>query len=144
MHSPKWFLSSGKERTSMNYQHWIIVSILRRAYGVADRHAEAVRKLRGLKQKNREFTAYYAEFERYMADCDYSDQGKIDWLLFGLNRELLNALSTQPTTSWNWARPSGTSVRLEPPTTLGAPYQHPELLLPTCLGLRTPRRSDGP
>jgi hypothetical protein len=76
-----------------------------------------------------------------MADCDYSDQGKIDWLLFGLNRELLNALSTQPTTSWNWARPSGTSVRLEPPANLGAsnpPYQHPELLLPTCLGLRTP------
>ena len=73
-----------------------IVSILRRAYGVADRHAEAVRRLRRLKQKNREFIAYYAEFERYMADCDYSDQGKTDCLLFGLNRELLNALSMQP------------------------------------------------
>jgi hypothetical protein len=45
----------------------------------------------------REFIAYYAKFERYMADCDYSDQGKIDWLLFGLNREPpLDALSTQP------------------------------------------------
>ena len=70
--------------------------ILRRAYGVSDRHAESVRKLRNLKQKNREFIAYYAEFERYMADCDYSDQAKIDCLLFGLNQELLNALSTQP------------------------------------------------
>jgi Retrotransposon gag protein len=73
-----------------------IFEILRRAYGVSDRHAESVRKLRNLKQKNREFIAYYAEFERYMADCDYSDQAKVDCLLFGLNQELLNALSTQP------------------------------------------------
>src|ERR1700735_3915915 len=90
------------ERTSTYCRRWTLPSrsftfeILRRAYGVSDRHAESVRKLRNLKQKNREFIAYYAEFERYMVDCDYSDQAKIDCLLFGLNQELLNALSTQP------------------------------------------------
>jgi Retrotransposon gag protein/Zinc knuckle len=72
-----------------------IIEILRRAFGVSDRHAEAVRRLRSLRQKNREFIVYYAEFERCMADCDYSDQAKVDWLLAGLNQELLNALSNQ-------------------------------------------------
>jgi hypothetical protein len=74
-----------------------VIEILQRAYGIVDRHAEAIRKLRNLKQRNREFVVYYSEFERYMADYEYNDQEKVDYLLEGLSDELLSALKNQPT-----------------------------------------------
>jgi hypothetical protein len=69
--------------------------MLKQSYGVTNKHEEALRKLNGLRQANKEFITYWSEFEALMVHCNYSDQGKKDMLLRGLSRELKNALTAQ-------------------------------------------------
>jgi hypothetical protein len=69
-------------------------------YGDPDRQGTAKHKLDSLRQTNREFVAYYADFQCIMANLDHSKQAKIHALVDSLSMDLCEALVTQhlPTT----------------------------------------------
>jgi hypothetical protein len=48
------------------------IQLLEAAFGDPDRVATAERKMREIKQKNREFSHYYAEFQVIPADLDWN------------------------------------------------------------------------
>lgn len=72
-----------------------LVTLLERAFGDPDRQGTAKRELNALKQRNRDFHQYLADFQRIMADLQYSDQAKTHALVDGLSSELQQALVTQ-------------------------------------------------
>src|SRR6266576_632079 len=69
-----------------------LVRILEDAFGDPDRVATAERELEKLQQKNREFSAYYADFQRLIAEVQWNDHGKRYALSRGLSSELKAAL----------------------------------------------------
>ncbi len=72
-----------------------LVALLEALYGDPERQGTAKRELDSLRQANREFVAYYAGFQRIMANLDYSEQAKIHAFVDGLSMELREALVTQ-------------------------------------------------
>jgi len=71
------------------------IEVLRVAFGDPDEVKTAVRKLEALRQNNREFSQYYAEFQRLITILQYDDQAKCHALERGLNREIKDALVHQ-------------------------------------------------
>jgi hypothetical protein len=71
------------------------VTSLEEAYGDPDRVNTAERALAKLRQGNRDFVAYYAEFQRLIADLNWNDAAKRAALHRGLCEELKDILSTQ-------------------------------------------------
>src|SRR5258705_8901891 len=69
-----------------------LISILDTAFGDPDKVATAERKLRTLRQANRDFSTYYAEFVRYAADTTWNEAAKRSQLEEGLCHELKNDL----------------------------------------------------
>jgi hypothetical protein len=71
------------------------VTSLEEAYGDPD-HANTVeRALSKLRQGNRDFVSYYAEFQRLIANLQWNDAAKRAALHRGLSEELKDILSTQ-------------------------------------------------
>jgi len=66
--------------------------ILDIAFGDPDLAATAERKLETLKQANREFSSYYAEFQRYASDVEWNESAKKSALFRGLSNEIKDAL----------------------------------------------------
>ena len=71
-----------------------LITILENAFGNSNRVAEAEMKLYTLEQGNRDFAAYYAEFQRYAAEVAWSDSVKLAVLKKGLACHLSNDLVT--------------------------------------------------
>jgi hypothetical protein len=68
--------------------------VLEDAFGDPDRRATAERQLERLRQANREFSLYFADFQRLIADVDWNDGAKRHSLERGLSTELKDALVT--------------------------------------------------
>jgi hypothetical protein len=62
--------------------------MLELAFGDQDKAATAKRELLRLKQRDREFCQYYAEFQRYVADVKWNAEAQMDALRNGLSNEL--------------------------------------------------------
>jgi hypothetical protein len=71
------------------------VTSLEEAYGDPDHVNTAERALAKLRQGNRDFVTYYAEFQRLIADLNWNDVAKRAALHRGLCEELKDILSTQ-------------------------------------------------
>lgn len=69
--------------------------LLTTAFDDPDRKATALRKLRTLKQGNKPFNEYLAEFQRYVAEVDYNDEAKKNTLMGGISDELQDLMVTQ-------------------------------------------------
>lgn len=69
-----------------------LVRILENAFGDPDREATAEKKIKNIKQGNREFSVYYAEFQRYAADLDWNEKAKKSALTDGLCDEIQTLL----------------------------------------------------
>ncbi|TKA54567.1 hypothetical protein B0A49_13613 [Cryomyces minteri] len=69
------------------------VKILETCFGDPDRQATAQRELAQLRQSNRDFHAYLADFQRIVADTGYTDEeAKISALSQGISSELRNLM----------------------------------------------------
>jgi hypothetical protein len=79
------------------------VTLLEEAYGDPDRVNTAERALAKLRQSNRDFVAYYAEFQCLIADLNWNDTAKRAALHHGLCEELKDILSTQDLPE-DWSR----------------------------------------
>jgi hypothetical protein len=79
------------------------VTSLEEAYGDPDRVNTAEWALAKLRQGNRDFVAYYAEFQRLIADLDWNNVAKRAALHRGLCEELKDILSTQDLPE-DWSR----------------------------------------
>jgi hypothetical protein len=66
--------------------------LLENAFGDPDRRATAEPQLERLRQANREFSLYFADFQRLVADVDWNDGAKRHALMRGLGAELKDAL----------------------------------------------------
>jgi len=55
-----------------------LIKILNDAFGDPDRVATAIRELRSLKQANREFSLYLADFQRLSAETNWNEAAKRD------------------------------------------------------------------
>jgi hypothetical protein len=71
------------------------VTSLEEAYGDPDHVNTAERALAKLRQGNRDFVTYYAEFQRLIVDLNWNDAAKRAALNCGLCEELKDILSTQ-------------------------------------------------
>lgn len=69
-----------------------LITHLELAFGDPDRKGTAQRQIQVLRQKNREFSAYFAEFNRYVQDTGYNDEAKKSALMVGLSEELRSLL----------------------------------------------------
>jgi hypothetical protein len=79
------------------------VTSLEEAYGDPDRMNTAEWALAKLRQGNRDFVAYYAEFQRLIADLNWNDAAKHVALHCGPCEELKDILSTQDLPE-DWSR----------------------------------------
>jgi hypothetical protein len=70
-------------------------SLLTLAFDDPDRKATALRKLRTLKQGNKPFNEYLAEFQRYIAEVNYNDESRKNTLMGGISDKLQDLLVTQ-------------------------------------------------
>jgi hypothetical protein len=70
-----------------------LIKILEDAFGDPDRVATATRELRNLRQANREFSLYFADFQRLSAETEWNESAKKDALQNGLCEELKDALT---------------------------------------------------
>lgn len=68
---------------------------LTRIFGDSDEKATAARELEKLKQGNRDFNRYHADFVRLMSILEYDDTAKRHALERGLSREILEGLRWQ-------------------------------------------------
>src|SRR5258705_1170000 len=71
-----------------------LIEILEEAFGNPNQVAEAEAKLWNLQQGSREFTAYYAEFQRYASEVKWDETAKLSTLRRGLAYRLQNDLVT--------------------------------------------------
>ena len=63
-----------KEEGVSKYETWKdFKTAIGRAFGEADSKEVARRKFKNIKQGNRSAAAYWADFQRLMADLDYND-----------------------------------------------------------------------
>jgi uncharacterized protein DUF4939 len=65
-----------------------LIAHLELAFGDPDRKGTAQRCIQTLRQKNREFSVYFAEFNRHVQDTGYNDEAKKSALMAGLSDEL--------------------------------------------------------
>ena len=65
-----------------------LISKLEAAFGDPDRTATAERKLMALKQNNRDFSTFFAEFSKYAADLEWNDIAKRSIMRSALCHEL--------------------------------------------------------
>jgi hypothetical protein len=72
-----------------------LISILEAAFGDPDQVGTASAELDKLTQGNKEFSQYYAEFQRLMAILDYDSNAKKAALKCGLSRELQTSVIYQ-------------------------------------------------
>jgi hypothetical protein len=79
------------------------VTLLEEAYGDPDCVNTAERALAKLRQGNRDFVTYYAEFQRLIADLNWNDAAKHAALHRGLCEELKDILSIQDLPE-DWSR----------------------------------------
>jgi hypothetical protein len=70
----------------------VLVDMLELAFGDQDKAATAKRELLKLKQRDREFSQYYAKFQRYVADVKWNAEAQMDALRNGLSKELKDSL----------------------------------------------------
>lgn len=70
-----------------------LITILESAFGDPDRLATAEREMDHLKQNNRDFSSYYADFQRIVASLEWNDSAKRHALRRGLSNELKDALT---------------------------------------------------
>jgi hypothetical protein len=70
----------------------VLVDRLELAFGDQDKAATAKRELLKLKQRDCEFSQYYAEFQRYVADVKWNAEAQMDALQNGLSNELKDSL----------------------------------------------------
>jgi len=70
-----------------------IIQLLEAAFGDPDRVATAERKMREMKQKNREFSQYYAEFQVIAADLDWNPSALRNALRMGLSEEMKDSFT---------------------------------------------------
>ena len=70
-----------------------LLSVLEAAFGDPDRTGTAERKLETLKQANRNFSTYYAEFSRHVANTQWNNAAKKTALSRGLSNEIKDALA---------------------------------------------------
>ena len=69
-----------------------LLDLLQLAFGDQDIRATANRELLKLKQKDREFAQYYAEFQRWVPDVDWNEAAQLEVLRQGLSEELKDSL----------------------------------------------------
>jgi len=74
-----------------------LITVLKNAFGDPDRVCSAERNLHSLRQKNRNFSDYLADFRRYAAEVSWNDPAKRSSLYEGLSAELKDALLTLDT-----------------------------------------------
>jgi hypothetical protein len=78
-----------KEEGVTKYETWKDVkTAISQAFGEADSKEVARRKFKTIKQENRSAAAYWADFQRLIADLDYNDAMYIDQFHDGLNMEV--------------------------------------------------------
>jgi hypothetical protein len=70
-----------------------LIQLLESAFGDPDRVATAERKMREIKQKNREFSQYYAEFQVIAADLDWNPSTLRNALRMGLSEEMKDSFT---------------------------------------------------
>ena len=81
-------------KTTINFSNVAaLLNVLEAAFGDPDRTGTAERKLESLKQANRDFCTYYAEFSRHVANTQRSDAPKKTALSRGLRNEIKDALA---------------------------------------------------
>jgi len=69
------------------------IQLLEAAFGDPDRVATAERRMREIKQKNREFSQYYAEFQVIAADLDWNPSALRNALRMGLSEEMKDSFT---------------------------------------------------
>jgi len=74
-----------------------LIALLENAFGDPDRVRTAEWNLQSLSQKNRNFSHYVADFERYAAEVSWNHAAKGTSLYEGLSAELKDALVTLDT-----------------------------------------------
>jgi hypothetical protein len=70
-----------------------LLTILENAFGNPNQRLDAERKLAALRQGNRDFATFYAEFQRYAAEAMWSDEQRLPSLRQGISFELETALA---------------------------------------------------
>jgi hypothetical protein len=70
----------------------VLIDMLELAFGDQNKVVTAKRELLKLKQRDREFSQYYAEFQRYVADVKWNTEAQMDALRNGLSNELKDSL----------------------------------------------------
>src|SRR6202158_1200193 len=71
-----------------------LLEMLELAFGDQDKVATAKRELLKLKQRDREFSQYFAECQRYVADVKCNTEAQMDALQNGLSNELKDSLTS--------------------------------------------------
>lgn len=71
-----------------------LTRILETAFGDPDRKSTAETKLLTIRQANRDFSTYFAEFQRYASEVEWNSSAKLARLRNGLSQEILNDLIT--------------------------------------------------
>jgi hypothetical protein len=69
------------------------IQLLEAAFGDPDRVATAERTMREIKQKNREFSQYYAEFQVIAADLDWNPSALRNTLWMGSSEEMKDSFT---------------------------------------------------
>ena len=70
-----------------------LLNVLEAAFGDPDRIGTVERKLESLKQTNRDFSTYNAEFSRHVANTQWNDAARKTALSQGLSNEIKDALA---------------------------------------------------
>ena len=73
-----------------------VIRILQATFGDPDAAATARHKLQALRQGNKEFSAYYAEFSRLVSELNWDERATMDALRNGLSIEILEKLIGLP------------------------------------------------
>ena len=68
-----------------------LLNVLEAAFGDPDRTWTVERKLESLKQTNRDFSTYHAEFSHHVANTQWNDAAKKTTLSQGLSNEIKDA-----------------------------------------------------
>ena len=69
------------------------IELLEAAFGDPDRVATAERKMRDIKQKNREFSQYYAEFQVIASNMNWNPSALRNALRMGLSEEMKDSFT---------------------------------------------------
>ena len=81
-------------KTTINFTNvTALLNVLEAAFSDPDRTGTVERKLESLKQTNRNFSTYYAEFSRHVANTQWNDAAKKTALSRALSDEIKDALA---------------------------------------------------